>query len=270
MEPDSFVAYIVTPLAVNETSFSVPVSPSSWIAVVAFDMAIEPTVNSITSTVPPPATGKSTLPWYLKSVIVAESTLIVHVAEDTTRPGAAVASFGVGDAETVGDRLTVGDGLPVGDGVPVAEALGLGEPLADPDALGVAVASAVPVGSVTVGTAVAEALGVGDADADGVAETDEADADGLGLALGLPLALGLGLGLADEPKQMTTKMQVWAGVDWPACAAASARPSPIPRAPPIPRVPTVSSSETRASRAGRFMPVPRPQPASTRKRSIRR
>src|SRR5512146_137633 len=114
MEPDSFVAYMVTPLAVNDASVSVPVCPASVITVVAPDMLIESTVNSIMVTVPPPASGRSTLPLYWKLVIVAESTDIVHVALETTRPGAAEASLGVTAAFFF---FLPAPAVPVGDGL---------------------------------------------------------------------------------------------------------------------------------------------------------
>lgn len=60
--PDSPVAYMVTPLAENAASFSVPTCPFSEILVTTLDMLIEPTVNSIIWTVPPPARGRLTLP----------------------------------------------------------------------------------------------------------------------------------------------------------------------------------------------------------------
>jgi hypothetical protein len=79
------------------------------------------------STVPPPASGRLTLPWYLKPVIVAEPTVIVHVAADTTRPEAAEASLGVtgffvrSAAGAVADELAGADG-PLAGGVTEAEA----------------------------------------------------------------------------------------------------------------------------------------------------
>ena len=156
---------------------------------VAFDIAIESTVNSIIVTVPPPATGRSTLPWYLKLVIVAESTDIVQVALETTRPGAAEAFLGVTAfffapvlAVPVADGLSDGDGLSVDDGL-LAEA--------EADALGVAVGPPDVPGS-AVGVGVAEVVGADDGD--GVAVAVE--------------SVGDGLGLAEEPKQKMTRTQV--------------------------------------------------------------
>jgi hypothetical protein len=127
---------------------------------------------------------------YWKLVIVAESTVIVHVALDTTRPAAAEASLGVtaafffacAVAVPVADGLSDGEGLSVADG-PLAEA--------EADALGATVGAPDVLGS-AVGAAVAEGLGVGEADGDG--EADEPD--------------GLGVGLGDEPKQKMTRTQV--------------------------------------------------------------
>jgi hypothetical protein len=115
---------------------------------------------------------------YVNPVIVAESTLIVHVALDTTSPGAAVASLGV-----VGD----GDALPA-DNLPFADATA--------DA-----AADVPgrLGRPTDGMGRA---GVG---RDGVG--DGAGAPGEAVAG----ELGLGLGLGDVGKQKMIRMQVWLG-----------------------------------------------------------
>jgi hypothetical protein len=110
---------------------------------------------------------------YVNPVIVAESTLILHVALDTTSPGAAVASLGV-----VGD----GDALP-------ADNLSFADATAD-------AAADVPgrLGRPTDGMG-----------RDGVG-------DGAG-ALGEAVAgeLGLGLGLGDVGKQKLIRMQVWLG-----------------------------------------------------------
>jgi hypothetical protein len=100
---------------------------------------------------------------YVNPVIVAEPTVIVHVALDTTSPGAALASLGVvgdGDGRPDGDR-------PPADGVPVRPAPGVG----------------------TTGAAVPVARG--------------ADADGEGAAVGAVAgALGLGLGAAGKQKMI--------------------------------------------------------------------
>jgi hypothetical protein len=109
---------------------------------------------------------------YVNPVIVAEPTVIVHVASDTTSPGAALASLGV-----VGDRdaLAAGD-VPLADGAAVAaDGTGrLGRPTAG------------------VGRAGVDSVAVGEGAA------DEA-VDG---------GLELGLGLGDEGKQKISRMQV--------------------------------------------------------------
>jgi hypothetical protein len=128
---------------------------------------------------------------YWKLVIVAASTDIVHVALDTTRPGAAEASLGVTAAFFfLPPGLADGEALSVAVGLP---------PEAEADAVGVAgvLGSVVGTGAVepvAVGTAVAVGLGVGDAD--GVGAADESD------------GLGVGLGLGEEPRQKTTRTQV--------------------------------------------------------------
>ena len=58
----------------------------------------------------------------MNPVIVAELTVIVHVASDTTRPGTALASFGVvGDGDGLPDEV-----LPSAGGVPGRPAAGVG------------------------------------------------------------------------------------------------------------------------------------------------
>jgi hypothetical protein len=177
---------------------------------------------------------------YWKLVIVAESTLIVHVALDTTRPAAAEASLGVTAFCFLSALpVTVADGLPDGDALPVADgSLAEGVAEAEPDALGVA------VGLCGAPDVLGSAVGVGDGDA-------EALGDGVGDGSGDD-ALGLGVGVGDEPKQKITSTQVWVGVGVgvAACAAATARP------PPNPMTPAVNSSAARDSTARRFMPAP--------------
>jgi hypothetical protein len=106
-------------------------------------------------------------------VIVAEPTVIVHVALDTTSPGAAVASLGV-----VGD----GDALPAGN-LPFADATAD----ATADAPG-------RLGRPTDGRG-----------RDGTGRDGTGDGAG---ALGEAVADELGLGLGDEGKQMMIRMQV--------------------------------------------------------------
>jgi hypothetical protein len=100
---------------------------------------------------------------YVKPVIVAESTVIVHVALDTTSPGAAVASLGVvgdGDARPAGD-------LPLADGTAVAAAEVPGRP-----------------GKLTAGVG------------------RDGETDGEGAAVAGELALGLGLGDEGKQKMI--------------------------------------------------------------------
>jgi hypothetical protein len=162
--------------------------------------------------------------------MVAESTVIVHVALDTTRPGAAEASLGVTAFRFFPALpVAVADGLPDGDALPVADGL-LAEGVAEAEADELGVADALGLADV-----LGPAVGAGDAEALGDGPGDD--------------ALGLGVGLGDEPEQKIISTQVWVGAGVAACAATACPP-------PNPMTPAVNSRAARDRRARRFMPAP--------------
>jgi hypothetical protein len=139
------------------------------------DSSAELAVNSIISSVVPPDTGTATLPWYWKSVRVADPAVSTEAALEAVPPGA-VASLGstflalapadlpppADEALGDGEALGAVEGVGVADGASVpdwpAEGVGDGLAEADDDTLGVGLGAAVELVGVGVG------VGVGDAD----------------------------------------------------------------------------------------------------------
>ena len=183
-----------------------------------------------------------TLPWYWKSVRVADPAVSTEEAAEAVMPDGAAASF-----------LTAFLPLAADLAAPVDVPLGDGEALADVDGVGVDDGAADPDWP-------AEGVGDGLAEADGA---DEDDADGVGLgAEDEDDGEGVGVG-DDDGMQMMPRMQVPpdCGVD-----AALATP-PVPSIPatrrPASRRPPASGARSRRRRAGRRRPGPgRPPPRS--------
>jgi hypothetical protein len=128
----------------------------------------------------------------VKPVIVAELTVIVHVAFDTTSPGAAVAFLGV---------VADGDGRPDVDKPLTADLAAEASPEVpgtDTDGTGSDGTGSDGTGSDGTGS---DGVGTG---RDGVGTGDDAAGE-------------LGLELEGTGKQMMIRMQVWLGVGCAAC-----------------------------------------------------
>ena len=200
MLPQSCVAYSVMPPLNPSIGLTVSVVSPSWVTdtVTSPDKSAELAVNSSICSDPPPETGMLTMPWYLKSVSVADPAVSTDAAAEAMRSDGAAAlfraallPFELADFELVD--------LPLAEGEALADADGVGDGLAAPEGL-------------------ADGLADGLTDPDG---PDEGVADGAGLEV-----VGLGLGDA-EGRQSIPRMQLP-----PFCGDAAALAAPPPPSSP--------------------------------------
>src|SRR5271156_643265 len=117
---DGLLVSVVSPPWVTET-------------VTSPDRSAELAVNSIISSVVPPDTGMLTLPWYWKSVNVADPAVRTEAALEAVMAEGAAASFLPAFLPLAPIPLL---DVPLGDGEPLADVEGVG--------VGVAVGEAVP------------------------------------------------------------------------------------------------------------------------------